>query len=186
VHHAEDADLYWRASEIGSLENLREVVGYYRSHADSITGRSLVDARIQATFGQLAAISAQRRARLEKDLDFPGDTLAAYRALGEFEAILDRAGTGLSPAERVLLASGASLRLQRICSYRRFSLEEGDIRLLKNLRIPKEHLTRRNRREIRREIYRVYSQYVPFGRARFFLRQFLRPHLVRGRHASAG
>ena len=78
------------------------------------------------------------------------------------------------------------MRLQRICSYRRFSLEGGDIRFLKNLRISKEHLTRRNRREIRRGIYRVYSQYVPFGRIRFVLRQFLRPHLVRCRNVPGG
>ncbi|MGI4800436.1 MAG: glycosyltransferase [Janthinobacterium lividum] len=52
VFHAEDTDLYWRLQEVGSLHNMRDVLGNYRIHDGSVSGSSLLNGRISAVNSQ--------------------------------------------------------------------------------------------------------------------------------------
>lgn len=67
--HSEDADLYWRLNEIGSLKNLQHILGEYRI-SGGVSSKSLLNGRIQCASSQLAAISARRRAAGFRDIDF--------------------------------------------------------------------------------------------------------------------
>lgn len=126
VHHAEDADLYWRLREVGKLHNLDAVLGSYRIHDQSISGASIVNGRIQAVCSQLAALSQQRRERGAADLAFDKASLAQLKAAGSIEAMVGLAGASLDPQERRWFEEAVSAKLLELAAYRPYELEARD------------------------------------------------------------
>jgi glycosyltransferase involved in cell wall biosynthesis len=102
VFHAEDADLFWRLMDLGTISNLRDYVGYYRVHTGAISGRGVTNGRIQALYSQLAGLSAARRRQGRADIPFTADRipLIARRAYS-LESVIAAAETvfALDPAE---------------------------------------------------------------------------------------
>lgn len=68
ILHSEDAELYFRLEEVGKLKNLAQVLGEYRVHTGSVSGKDAQNGRIQSVSAQLAAISARRRRSKQYDI----------------------------------------------------------------------------------------------------------------------
>lgn len=60
ITHSEDADLFYRFSQLGETCNIPRVLGSYRIHPDSVSGINPSNGRAQAISSQLAAYSFTR------------------------------------------------------------------------------------------------------------------------------
>jgi glycosyltransferase involved in cell wall biosynthesis len=127
VHNAEDADLWWRLLRHGKLAVMKEIHGCYRIHDDSVSGKSVVEGRIQAIFSQLAALSARRVLALKPDLEFRKSDLAAARSARLLRQMLDLFRERLSAKEWLYLQAAAPLKLLEFIRYRPYGLEMTDI-----------------------------------------------------------
>jgi hypothetical protein len=130
VHHAEDTDLYWRLQEFGGLHNLPDMLGDHRIHDGSITGRSVINGRISATFSQLAALSARRRRADLPDLQFERDELRHYVAAGDLAAIIEHAALMITPPERARLEVTVAAKMLELAGYKPYELEVSDCRFI--------------------------------------------------------
>ncbi|NHN84207.1 glycosyltransferase [Acetobacter musti] len=130
VYNSEDSDLYWRLREIGKLHIIREILGDYRLHPTSLSSASVVNGRQMAVWSQLAALSDQRRAKNEPDIDFSGEASARIRAAREFTEIFFEASRGLSLPEKEWLQSAACAKFLELCYYRPFEPTGNDIKFI--------------------------------------------------------
>ncbi|MYZ47747.1 glycosyltransferase family 2 protein [Propylenella binzhouense] len=129
VFHAEDADLYWRLARLGWMENLREpVVGWYRVHPNSISGKSLREGRIQAFFGSLSGVSAQRIEHGMPDLIFEKEMLAEARKKESIAELLDLF-PALTAEERDYVKAATVFKLIEFTGFRPYEAQPEDIRL---------------------------------------------------------
>jgi glycosyltransferase involved in cell wall biosynthesis len=147
AYFAEDADLYWRLAEIGRLANLPDQLGQYRIHADSISGRSVLNGRVMAYGSQLAAISARRRRSGQPDLAFSSEGVSAYKAAKSLAGMFELASTVLSPGEATWLRVAVSVKMLELASYRPYELESDDLDFISEGWRDHSMLSRRNRRE---------------------------------------
>lgn len=126
VLNAEDSDLYWRLLEQGELHNLSEPLGSYRMHGSSLTSASIESGRRGALYAQLAAISAQRRARNDADITFDVGLLTSIKSVSKLEDIYAAACYHLTEQEQKWLAVALSAKLMEFCFYRPFELSLDD------------------------------------------------------------
>lgn len=122
VINSEDTDLYWRMQRRGRLHNLDEVLGSYRMHDQSISGSSILNARIMAINSQLGALSARRVETGQRDLAFPKERRAALEAAGHLATMLDVVDADLSEAERRYLRLASAAKMMELASYRPYEL----------------------------------------------------------------
>jgi len=118
VHHAEDADLCWRLQEVGKLHAIPKMLGDYRVHAQSITGRSSLNGRLSALNSQLAAVSALRRRQHEVDLVFTKSAIEQMNSVATLAGIFDIGRRGLSAAECAYLKPAFAAKFLELASYR--------------------------------------------------------------------
>lgn len=144
--HAEDADLYWRLSRFGVLYNLKDYVGYYRIHTQSVSAAP-DNARIQMASAALAAIGQQRFLNDGGDLDVTEERARAMRAnAGDFEALIGLFAGELSPDEQRYLATASAVKFFQYASWRPYTPETGDLAFLarhglRNTRLHGQDLT---------------------------------------------
>ncbi len=161
VAHSEDADLYWRLSDVGRLANVVDVLGEYRIHAASVSASSVVNGRVQAINAQLAALSERRRRAGRPDLHFGRERLAQYVAAGTLDGMLAVAATGLTDDERAYLQFATAAKLLELTAYRPYRLTADDLRTIR--RVVEAHyagMPRHQRRSI------VFRQMIRPGRLR--------------------
>lgn len=128
-----DVDLYWRLLALGRLTVLPEILGDYRVHGGSLSGRSVVRGRLQALMAQLAALSARRRAAGQQDLAVPEDLAARLLAAGSLRAMLRVAAPLLDTAEQRYLAAATVMKLIEYAGFRPYRLELADLALAAEL-----------------------------------------------------
>jgi len=186
VHHAEDADLWWRLLSHGKLAVMKEVHGCYRVHVDSVTGKNIIEGRIQAIFSQLAALSARRVLAFKSDLEFRKADLDAARSAVSLQEMLDLFKERLSVKEWLYLQSASSLKLEEFSRFRSYRLEMSDVEVfcesIKNLRTAKHGQRRKSRAALNGAIRKgfrsasVAEKFELFRRhPRQVTRAFLRP-----------
>lgn len=129
----EDTDLYWRLRERGRLHNLADPLGCYRMHGSSITSGSIENGRRGALYAQLAAISAQRRAKNEPDLVFNSQLLASIQDARTLATLHTVACCHLTESERTWLALAVSAKLMEVCFYRPFELTLEDCKFIRSV-----------------------------------------------------
>jgi glycosyltransferase involved in cell wall biosynthesis len=127
LHHCEDSDLYWRAVAHGRLATMWQKHGCYRVHTDSITGRNVVEGRVQAVFTQLSAISIRRTLVLRPDIEFDKAGLEAMRSKVALEPMIDSCRPILDQKEFDYLKIAAAMKLVELTGYRPYELELADI-----------------------------------------------------------
>lgn len=130
VLHAEDADLYWRLNAIGKLRNLPDELGLYRLHEHSVSSRSLANARIQAVYSQLAAVSAQRRQRNRTDLQFTSTLAkAAVENAGSLESLTTFMAreSSLDETETRFLAVASVAKFYQNSAWRRLRIDPDEM-----------------------------------------------------------
>lgn len=130
VFHSEDIDLYWRLRRSGTLHNLRDVLGSYRMHDQSISGSSVLNARIMAVNSQLGALSARRADRGEKDIEFPKERLQAFKSARALAAMVAIASTHLSSEEATYLRLASAAKIMDLAGYRPYELDAEDCRFI--------------------------------------------------------
>lgn len=130
VFHSEDIDLYWRLRRSGTLHNLSDVLGSYRMHDQSISGSSLLNARIMAVNSQLGALSARRADRGEKDIEFPKERLQAFKSARGLAAIVAIASAHLSSEEAAYLRLASAAKMMDLAGYRPYELDAEDCRFI--------------------------------------------------------
>lgn len=133
AHHAEDTDLYWRLMGEGRLYNLPDVLGDYRMHAESISGKSIVNGRVMSIGSQLAAFSARRRRDGRADLVFAKEQQRALEAAGTIAAMVDVAATGMAADERLAFEEAVAGKLLELTSYRPYELERSDAEFVRSV-----------------------------------------------------
>ncbi len=126
AHHAEDTDLYWRLQAVGRLYNLDAVLGDYRMHGESISGKSIINGRVMAIGSQLAAFSARRRAAGQPDIAFAKEQQRELEAASTIAAMAEIASAVMTPAERVAFEEAVAAKLLELTSYRPYELDAGD------------------------------------------------------------
>ena len=149
VHNSEDSDLYWRLSEIGDLHNLPDVLGYYRMHAESISGASVLNGRIMAVSSQLAALSALRRRRGAPDIAFNPQDKDRYRAAGTLAGMVRIASEQLDEREAEHLRLAASIKLLELAGYRPYEPDITDCAFIRSALPYAKALPAGNRNEVR-------------------------------------
>jgi glycosyltransferase involved in cell wall biosynthesis len=151
AHHSEDADLCWRLQDIGKLHVMPILLGDYRLHAQSITGRSALNGRLSAINSQLAAVSAVRRSNHDADLSFARATIGQMTAAGTLAGIFDIGRRGLTGSESAYLKVAFAAKFLELASYRPYELDLDDCRFIAAALIPAEpQLPPLNRTAIRR------------------------------------
>jgi GT2 family glycosyltransferase len=131
LFHSEDTDLYWRLKRKGKLHNLTEILGSYRMHDQSISGASILNARIMALNSQLGALSARRVEAGDRDLDFPRERRAAFEAAGHLDAMLAVVSPDLSESELGYLRLACAAKMMELASYRPYELQLEDCRFIR-------------------------------------------------------
>ncbi len=129
---SEDSDLFWRLVGVGRLHNMDDVLGSYRMHPASISSRSTAHGRQMAFCGQMAAISAQRRAEGRADLVLDQamcDEVRQAQTLPALQAIGDRQ---LDRRERDWLSLAMSVKLIELCFYRPYEPTITDCRFIRD------------------------------------------------------
>ena len=128
--HAEDADLYWRLSRSGVLYNLKDYVGYYRIHTQSVSAAP-GNARIQMASAALAAIGQQRFLSDGGDLDVDAERALAMREhAGDFNALVELFAGELTPEEQRYLATASAVKFFQYASWRPYTPEATDLDFL--------------------------------------------------------
>jgi len=150
VHHAEDADLYWRLQEVGRLHAIPRLLGDYRIHAQSVTGLSTLNGRISAIFSQLATISALRRRSNASDLTFPKSALDLMTAAVTAAGIFEIGKRELNSKESAYLKAAFAAKYLELAIWRWYDIELDDCRFIRAALLPVEsQLPAGNRRSIR-------------------------------------
>jgi glycosyltransferase involved in cell wall biosynthesis len=157
---SEDSDLCWRLSELGKLHVLPVKLGKYRMHANSISAKTVIHARLLALCSQLAAISASRRGRKVPDLEFAKGLHGALLARPSLEEMWQTASNGLEPAEARHLRVAASAKLMELISYRPFRLERSDYEFICDALQDSAQLSSANQKEVRRYLSKAVSQFA--------------------------
>lgn len=140
VFHAEDTDLYWRLSDVGRLHNLPDLLGEYRIHDKSVSGRSILNGRVQAVSSQLSAVSERRRRAGQPDIAFPRDALQQYHQAEELDRIVACASQQLTNEERDWLELAVASKLLQLVSYRPYALTSRDKHFIKSAIARHHHL----------------------------------------------
>ena len=89
AHYSEDADLYWRVCDLCRMAVQREPLGFYRVHGGSVSTTSLAHIRVQAFFGQLAALNHLRRKAGRSEVTYLGTSRDWVAKAVDFDALLD-------------------------------------------------------------------------------------------------
>lgn len=152
VFHADDTDLYWRLRRLGSLVNLPDIVGSYRLHAGSDTGRSIQTTRIMAMMTELSALSAARADRGEPEIVFDLNRYATYRSVGSMAGIYEQGCEGLSRAEADHLRLGYASKALQLLELRHQTPDVQDCRFIHDAYQHYPVANQVNRRELRRVV----------------------------------
>lgn len=126
VPHSEDSDLFWRLSEHGRLHNLEEMLGQYRMHLGSISGKSVMNGRIMAIGSQLGALSARLRRAGRPDLAWDRDLVSELRQAGTLAAMCAHVAPGIDPAELPFFKLATAVKLLELSAYRPYEIETSD------------------------------------------------------------
>ena len=127
AHLAEDADLCWRLAEQWPIAMQGAVLGQYRIHTDSISTNSLVGARVQAFYSQIAALNARRRAAGATEVPYHADMATAKEAGQSWDGLMALYDGHVSDAEAVHLRAGSALKLLDLARWRGYRPTAGDI-----------------------------------------------------------
>lgn len=131
IYQAEDTDLYWRLSDVGTLHNLNDILGDYRIHPDSLSSQSIKAGRQQAVWSQLAAISEQRRKTGRQDLDFSAAFMQRIRSFEHLPVLIHEISKKLSSDERTWFQCAVSAKLIEMSYYRPYEPEPEDIDVIR-------------------------------------------------------
>lgn len=148
--HAEDTDLYWRVLERGKMHNMPAILGYYRTHAKSISGGSILNGRIMALNSQLAALSARRRRERRPDIAFSKEAIGDYRGARTLSKLHEIAVRQLNEEESRYLRIAMAGKMLELSAYRPYELEAEDCRFIRSARQELKLLSSRNRRQLDR------------------------------------
>lgn len=118
AHYSEDADLYWRVCDHCRMAVQREPLGAYRIHGGSVSTTSLAHIRVQAFFGQLAALNYQRRRAGRDEVDYPGTVAEWVARATTLDALFTAFATKLDPAELAWIKPATSAKLLIQASWR--------------------------------------------------------------------
>ena len=132
VFHAEDTDLYWRLLARGRLHNMEDILAEYRIHPQSVSGKSVLNGRIQAVNSQLAALSERRRAKGLQDLSFPRARLKRFHDAESMQGIMAVAEEELQLSELPQFRLAVAAKLLELESYRPYALDDNDRIFIKN------------------------------------------------------
>ena len=123
----EDTDLYWRLSQVGSIDTVPEVLGDYRIHQQSISSTSIVAGRRMSAWTQLSALSAQRRRKNLADIEFDRSLQQLVDAQIEMIDLYRSLEPVTREEERPWLYSAMAAKLIELCYYRPFEPLSSDI-----------------------------------------------------------
>jgi len=167
VHHAEDADLCWRLQEIGKLHAIPKMLGDYRVHSQSITGRSPLNGRLSALNSQLAAVSALRRRQHQVDLIFTKAAIEQMSSVATMRGIYDVGRRGLSSAESAFLKPAFAAKFLELASYRPYEPDLDDCLFIgAALKLTESELPPANRIALRRLRAMASARLLIKGRVR--------------------
>lgn len=118
AHYSEDADLYWRICDHSRMAVQREPLGAYRIHSGSVSMMSLAHVRVQALFGQLAALNYRRRRAGREEIDYPGTAAYWVTRATTLESLFIAFAARLDPIELGWLIRATSAKFLIQASWR--------------------------------------------------------------------
>ena len=155
AHYSEDADLYWRISDQCRMAVQREPLGFYRVHGGSVSTTSLAHIRVQAFFGQLAALNHVRRRAGRSEVTYLGTSREWVSLAVDFDALLDAyiGRLGREEAAWVKAASCAKFLIQT--SWRGLTVPRAELRDCARAALGHPTLVEKDRRTIEAAVQRL-------------------------------
>ena len=163
---SEDTDLFWRLMEVGPVENLEGLFGYYRMHDESLSSKSIANARILCVCSQFSAISARRRRSGRPDIVFPFGRDEAQRAAVDLDELVEQTGSPLNNEERRWFRRAVSAKMMELTGYRPVEPDERDCRFIASQLADLTDIAEPNRRELRKILAATSARMVLLGRYR--------------------
>lgn len=164
--HSEDSDLYWRLREHGRLHNLPEILGQYRFHVGSISGKSVLNGRIMSVGSQLGALCAGRREHNQPEPDLSSVTIPALQQAGSLSAMLAKVEPVLAPLEIAPFRLRVAIKLLELANYRPYELELADCRFVGAALRNSPELTGKNWLEVRWYLSQTAARMMKAGAIR--------------------
>jgi glycosyltransferase involved in cell wall biosynthesis len=118
AHYSEDADLYWRVCDHCRMAVQRDPLGAYRIHGGSVSTTSLAHIRVQAFFGQLAALNYQRRRAGRDEIGYPGTAAEWVARATNLDTLFAAFAALLDPVELAWIKPATCAKLLIQASWR--------------------------------------------------------------------
>jgi glycosyltransferase involved in cell wall biosynthesis len=166
VGYAEDSDLYWRLQEVGRLHNMPEILGDYRLHDQSISGKSVHNGRVLSVCSQMVALSARRRQEKRVDILFDDGLLGRLKGAAQIEDMIAVVAPLLEPREVVELRTLVAAKMLEFAGYRPWRLEASDCRFVRAEAGAFRHLPGEQHARLTRQLSGVAARLTFEGAAR--------------------
>ena len=88
--HAEDHDMFMRISELGRIENLREVILDYRFHGGNVSVQKLAQQERNAALAEIDNVRAARKKHGKRALRLSSNMFEGHCHTEQVEAVFDR------------------------------------------------------------------------------------------------
>ncbi len=128
AHLSEDADMCWRIHDGFKSHVLADVLGKYRIHTNSVSSGDVRRGRVQAFYGQLAALNSQRRMAQRGEIEYQGELQEVIASAHSFEALCRPYQTELNQEEVNWLLAASAAKFLDLATWRNFSIQHQDIR----------------------------------------------------------
>lgn len=145
AHFSEDADLYWRVCDHSRMAVQREPLGYYRIHGGSVSTTSLAHVRVQAFFGQLAALNYRRRHSGRDEISYTGASAEWVNRATTLDSLFMPFVARLDPLELDWIKRATSAKLLIQASWRGLEVPVPERRRCANLALSSVNLHEKDR-----------------------------------------
>lgn len=163
---SEDTDLFWRLMEIGPIENIEGIFGYYRMHNDSLSSSSIANVRILSVCSQFWAISAIRRRAGRPDIEFPLGRGEAKCAASSLCDLVQLVGAPLDDTERRWFRRAVAAKMMELTGYRPVEPDQQDCIFIATQLADLTGIAEHNRHELDNVLAATSARMLCLGRYR--------------------
>ena len=174
AHYSEDADLYWRICDQCRMAVQREPLGFYRVHSGSVSTTSLAHIRVQAFFGQLAALNHQRRQAGRTEVAYLGTSQEWVARSTDIEVLVDAYVGRLDADEAVWIKAATSAKYLIQASWRGLDISRNERKVAAKAALGATGLGDKDRTTLEAAIHRLSQPTDPMAKRPGLLSRLLR------------
>jgi glycosyltransferase involved in cell wall biosynthesis len=174
AHYSEDADLYWRVCDQCRMAVQREPLGFYRVHTGSVSTSSLAHIRVQAFFGQLAALNHRRRLAGRSEVTYFGTAQEWVARASDFDTLIDAYAGRLDRDEAAWIRAASCAKYLIQASWRGLDIPRSERKGTARAALGPPNLGEKDRTTIEAAILRLSQAPEPEAKRSGLLARLLR------------